>query len=384
MRIAQIVPLHIAVPPAGYGGTERVVYNLTEALVSRGHEVTLFATGDSRTSARLVPMVEKGIFFDPSVEWAALHMAELEYVYSRAHQFDVIHSHMDYLTLPYVARTPTPTVLTLHGRLDQPEFKQVFGANPGVNYVSISDSQRRDLSNLNWVATVYHGIDVASFPYSPRRGKYLLFVGRMSPEKRCDLAIAVAKRAGVPLKIAAKIDHKERAYFESTIEPLLKDPLIEFVGEKNEDEKRELMRDALALLLPIDWPEPFGMVFIEALACGTPVITRSCGSVPELLQDGLTGYIAQDEEGLAAAVGRLDRISRLACRRWAEQRFDRQRMAAGYERVYERVIQRQQPRERERERARAPLFSLPRHREMAPDLAPGTVASEPPTAPVAM
>ncbi len=386
MRIAQIVPLHIAVPPAGYGGTERVVYNLTEALVSRGHEVTLFATGDSQTSAKLVPMAEKGIFFDPSVEWAALHMAELEHVYSRAHQFDVIHSHLDYLTLPYIARTSTPTVLTLHGRIDQPEFKQVFRAHPGVNYISISDSQRTSLPDLNWVATVYHGIDVASFPYSPRRGKYLLFVGRMSPEKRCDMAIAVAKRAGVPLKIAAKIDHKERPYFESVIEPLLKDPLIEFVGEKNEDEKRELMRDAMALLLPIDWPEPFGMVFIEALACGTPVLTRSCGSVPELLQDGLTGYIAQDEDGLAAAVGRLDRISRLACRHWAEQRFDRQRMAAGYERVYERVIQRQQPsareRARERERARTPLFSLPRQRE--PELAPGTIASEPPTAPVAM
>ena len=382
MRIAQIVPLHIAVPPVGYGGTERVVSNLTEALVSRGHDVTLFATGDSQTSAKLVPLAKKGIFFDPNVEWGALHMAELDYVYSRAHQFDVIHSHLDYLTLPYITRTTTPTVLTLHGRLDQPEFKLVFRANPGANYVSISNSQRRDVPDLNWMATVYHGVDVASFPYSPRRGKYLLFVGRMSPEKRCDLAIAVAKRTGIPLKIAAKIDHKERPYFEETIEPLLKDDLIEFVGEKNEEEKRELMRDALALLLPIDWPEPFGMVFIEALACGTPVITRPCGSVPELLQDGLTGYIAQDEEALAAAVGKLDRISRLDCRHWAEQRFDRQRMAAGYERVYQRAIQRQQPRVRERERAS--LFPLPRRTELAPELAPGAFPSEPPPAPVAL
>ncbi|HEX6798117.1 MAG TPA: glycosyltransferase family 4 protein [Ktedonobacterales bacterium] len=377
MRIAQIVPLHIAVPPAGYGGTERVVHNLTEALVCRGHEVTLFATGDSRTSAKLVPLAEKGIFFDPSVEWAALHMAELEHVYARAHQFDVIHSHLDYLTLPYISRTTTPTVLTLHGRLDQPEFKQIFRANAGATYVSISNSQRRDIPDINWVATVHHGVDVASFPYSPRRGKYLLFVGRMSPEKRCDMAIRIAKRAGIPLKIAAKIDHKERSYFERTIKPMLDDELIEFVGEKDEDEKRELMRDALALLLPIDWPEPFGMVFIEALACGTPVLTRPCGSVPELLQDGLTGYIAEDEVALAGAVGRLDRISRLACRRWAEQRFDRQRMAAGYERVYERAIQRQQSRVRPRERA--PLFALPRR----PELTPGTFASEPPIAPVA-
>ena len=381
MRIAQIVPLHIAVPPAGYGGTERVVHNLTEALVSRGHEVTLFATGDSRTSAKLVPLAEKGIFFDPSVEWGALHMAELEYVYARAHQFDVIHSHLDYLTLPYISRTQTPTVLTLHGRLDQPEFKQIFRANAGATYVSISDSQRRDIPDINWVATVHHGVDVASFPYSPRRGKYLLFVGRMSPEKRCDMAIRIAKRAGIPLKIAAKVDHKEKPYFERTIRPLLDDDMIEFVGEKNEDEKRELMRDALALLLPIDWPEPFGMVFIEALACGTPVLTRPCGSVPELLQDGLTGYIAEDEVALADAVGRLDRISRLACRRWAEQRFDRQRMAAGYERVYARAIQRRQPRERARERA--PLFSLPRRPELTPELAPGSFTSEPPIAPVA-
>lgn len=376
MRIAQIVPLHVAVPPAGYGGTERVVYNLTEALVSRGHEVTLFATGDSRTSAKLVPLAEKAICFDPAIEWAALHMAELEYVYNRAHQFDVIHSHLDYLTLPYISRTTTPTVLTLHGRLDQPEFRRVFNANLGANYVSISNSQRRDVPDINWVATVYHGIDVASFPYSPRRGKYLAFVGRMSPEKRCDMAIAIARRTGIPLKIAAKIDHKERPYFERVIRPLLDDPLVEFLGEQNEDEKRALLRDALALLLPIDWPEPFGMAFIEALACGTPVLTRPCGSVPELLQDGLTGYIAEDEDALAAAVGRLDRISRLACRHWAEQRFDRQRMAAGYERVYERARQRQKLRVREQERA--PLFSLPRQ----PELTPGKLASEPPIAPV--
>lgn len=377
MRIAQVVPLHIAVPPAGYGGTERVVHNLTEALVSRGHEVTLFATGDSRTSARLIPVVEHGIFFDPEVEWTALHMTELERVYRRAHHFDVIHSHLDYLTLPYISRTATPTIITLHGRLDRPEFEQIFHANAGATYVSISDSQRRAIPNINWVATVHHGIDVSSFPFSPRHGKYLLFVGRMSPEKRCDMAIAIARRAGVPLKIAAKIDHKERPYFERVIRPLLDDPRndppIEFLGEKNEEEKRELLRDALALLLPIDWPEPFGMVFIEALACGTPVLTRPCGSVPELLEDGVTGYIAEDEETLAAAVGRLDRISRFACRTFAEQRFDRQRMAAAYERVYERALGRQQP------QPRAPLFAVRRQSE----LAPGTLVGESPTRPVA-
>lgn len=377
MRIAQIVPLHISVPPAGYGGTERVVYNLTEALVSRGHEVTLFAAGDSRTSAKLVPQVAQGIFFDPAIDWTALHMAELERVYSRAHQFDVIHSHLDFLTLPYISRTTTPTVLTLHGRLDKPEYRQIFRANPGASYVSISNSQRRAVPDINWVATVYHGIDVSSFPFSPRPGTYLLFLGRMSPEKRCDLAIAVARRAGVPLKIAAKVDHTERPYFERVIQPLLDDPHndtpIEFLGEKNEVEKRELLRGALALLLPIDWPEPFGMVFIEALACGTPVLTRPCGSVPELLEDGLTGYIAEDVETLAAAVARLDRISRLACRRWAEERFDRRRMAAGYEQVYERALRRQRPHTRER----APLVTLPRPAQMVPERLMG----EPPTAP---
>jgi glycosyltransferase involved in cell wall biosynthesis len=379
MHIAQIVPLHIAVPPAGYGGTERVVHNLTEALVSRGHHVTLFATGDSKTRADLVPMAKKGIFFDPRIEWSALHMAELEEVYSRAHQFDVIHSHLDYITLPYVSRTSTPTILTLHGRLDRPEFQLMYRVYPYANYVSISDSQRRDVPGLNWAATVYHGIDVEGFEYSPNPGKYLLFVGRMSPEKGCETAIAVAKRAGVPLKIAAKTDHYERAYFERTIRPLLDDPLIEYLGEKDEEEKRELMRGALALLLPIDWPEPFGMVFIEALACGTPVLTRPRGSVPELLQDGVTGYIAESEEALAAAVGRLDRISRRTCRHWAEQRFDRQRMAADYERVYERMCQRARPVQRPHVRTRTPLYTLPKRLPMPPE----TFAGGPPAEPVA-
>lgn len=355
MRIAQIVPLHVSVPPTKYGGTERVVHNLTEALVADGHEVTLFATADSQTSARLVPMLERGIYFDATVDATAHHMAMLEHVYSRAHQFDVIHSHLDYVTLPYIHHTQTPTVITLHGRLDAPEHKRVFRASPGANYVSISDSQRRDLPDINYIATIHHGIDVASFPFSRSRGEYLAFVGRMSPEKRPDLAIEIACRVGIPLKIAAKIDDKERPYFKSTIQPLLKErrKLVEFVGEVDEQGKRELMRNALALLLPIDWPEPFGMVFSEALACGTPVITRPCGSAPELLKDNVTGYIASTADELVAAVRRVHRISRMACRQWAEERFDRRRMAADYERVYLKLL-------RSRTGGRRPIYSMPR------------------------
>ncbi|MFI5272110.1 MAG: glycosyltransferase family 4 protein [Ktedonobacterales bacterium] len=353
MRIAQVVPLHIAVPPAGYGGTERVVHNLVEALVKRGHEVTLFATGDSQTSAKLVPMVKRGIFFDPKVDATALHLAMLERVYERANQFDVIHSHLDFLTLPYFGRSATPTVLTLHGRLDTPEYQAAFRTVPNANYVSISDSQRTDLPDVTWMRTVHHGIDVASFPYSPKPGGYLAFVGRMTHEKRPDLAIEIAKQAGIPLKIAAKIDHKERPYFERTIRPLLDHPLIEFLGERDEHGKRELMRNALALLLPIDWPEPFGMVFIEALACGTPVITRPCGSVPELLKNGVTGYIGREVGELVEAARRVHTLSRLACRRWAELRFDREQMAAGYEKVYHMAMLQQQT------RARGKLIRMP-------------------------
>jgi glycosyltransferase involved in cell wall biosynthesis len=353
MRIAQVVPLHIPVPPPKYGGTERVVYNLVEGLVRAGHDVTLFASGDSRTSARLVPKIDQHIFFDPDVDATAFHVAMLTDIYRQAHRFDVIHSHLDYLTLPFVATTDVPTVITLHGRQDIPYAQVALRRYPHANYVSISGSQRRDIPNLNWVATVHHGVEVASFEFHPERGRYLTFVGRMSPEKRPDLAIEVAKRTGIPLKLAAKVDHKERAYFENEIRPLMDDPLIEWLGEVDEAQKRDLMANALALLLPIDWPEPFGMVFIEALACGTPVITCPLGAVPELLQDGVTGFMGCTLDELVAAVEHIDTISRLACRRYAEVRFDTARMAADYVRVYDRV----QPPDRASRPARS--YSVP-------------------------
>lgn len=347
MRIAQVVPLQVAVPPKAYGGTERVVYNLTEALVRLGHDVTLFASGDSTTSAKLVPMIDSAICFDPDVDVSALHTAMLQDIYSQAKQFDVIHSHLDYLTLPFVDRTNTPTVLTLHGRLDKPEWDSVFHAYADANYISISDSQRTHIPDLNWLATVYHGIDVDSFKYYPKQGEYLTFVGRMSPEKRCHIAIEVAKRTGIPLKIAAKVDSKEMPYFETVIKPQLDHPLIEWLGELDELSKRDLMGNALALILPIDWPEPFGMVFIESLACGTPVVTCPCGSVPELLKDGVTGYIGYTVDELVEAVEKVRSISRVGCRRYAKRRFDMGRMALEYVNVYSKV------------RGRRPLFTAP-------------------------
>jgi glycosyltransferase involved in cell wall biosynthesis len=337
MRIAQVVPLHVAVPPHAYGGTERVVHNLTEALVKLGHDVTLFASGDSKSSAKLVSGIDRAIHFNPEVEAAAYHSAHLTDVYRQGDQFDVIHSHMDYLTLPFVEMTKTPTVLTLHGRLDQPEFARVFRTYPNANYVSISDSQRRDIPDLNWVATVHHGVDVASFKFYPKRGDYLCFVGRFSPEKRAHVAIEIAKRTGMPLKIAAKWDSKDASYFHTVVEPLLNDPIVEYLGELDEMAKRDLMGKALALILPIDWPEPFGMVFIEALACGTPVITCPKGSVPELLLDGVTGSVRCDVDELVEAVKHVHLISREGCRRYAEQRFDTRRMALEYINVYSQV-----------------------------------------------
>ncbi len=339
MRIAQVAPLQVVVPPRAYGGPERVIANLTEALVRLGHDVTLFATGDSQTSAGLVSMREAALNFNPAVEATAIHIAELTEVYRRAGEFDVIHSHLDYLTLPFAAASATPTVVTLHGRLDAPEFTHVLRLYHDASYVAISDCQRDYIPDLNWVRTIHHGVDVAAFPFNPDPGDYLIFVGRISPEKDPVRAIRVAKLAGIPLVIAAKVDPKDRGYFEEKVRPLLNDPLIQFVGEANEERKRQLMSGALALLLPIDWPEPFGMVFIESLACGTPVLTRPCGSVPELLRDGVTGYIRVDDDELAEAALRVRDISRAGCRAYARERFDMRRMALDYARVYAHLVE---------------------------------------------
>jgi glycosyltransferase involved in cell wall biosynthesis len=343
MRIAQVAPLHISVPPKDYGGTERCVYNLTEALVKMGHDVTLFATGDSKTSAHLEPMCPEAVFFDPAVDAPALHVAELAEVYGRADEFDVIHSHLDYLTLPFVQTTTTPTILTLHGRLDRSEFGSVFRTYKHANYVSISESQRSFLPDLNWAGTVHHALDLCRFKFYPQPGDYLAFVGRMAPEKRPDRAIEIAKRAGIPLKIAAKIDAKERPYFESVVKPLLDHPLIDYVGMLDEQEKSKLIGNALALLLPIEWPEPFGIVFIEALACGTPVLTCPHGAVPEILEDGVTGFICKTDDELVETLERIGEISREGCREYVRRKFDITHMAMKYVNVYSKVQQRRPP-----------------------------------------
>lgn len=366
MRIAQVVPLHVAVPPHAYGGTERVVHNLTEALVKLGHDVTLFASGDSRTSARLVAGIDRAINFDREVDAAAHHVAMLKEVYSQADRFDVIHSHLDYLTLPFLETTTTPTVLTLHGRIDALECQRVYNAYRDANYVAISHSQRRHARNIRWMGTVYHGIDVEDYSFYPEPGDYLCFVGRFSPEKRADRAIEIAKRVGIPLKIAAKVDAKDEKYFRREIEPLLDHPLIEYFGQLDETRKRELVGKSLALVLPIDWPEPFGMVFIEALACGTPVLTCPCGSVPELLKDGVTGYIRKTVDELTAMVPELPAISRAGCRAYAKRRFDTRRMALEYVSIYSQA------------QGRRALFTAPEREApvIPPGVAPGIAGDE--------
>lgn len=340
MRIAQIAPLQVAVPPKGYGGTERVIAELTDALVQRGHDVTLFASGDSQTRARLVPFVPAALGFSPAADPVETHLALLTEVYRRAasNEFDVIHSHLEQLTLPFIRGVRTPTVLTIHSRVDRPGLVRLLRAYPDAHLVSISNSQREPVPAAGWVATVYHGVDVQSFPFSSQPGDYLVFVGRIAPEKGPDRAIKIATRAGIPLKIAAKIDPKDRAYFRQVVEPLLHYPLIDFLGPVNEQRKRALMRGARALLLPIDWPEPFGMVFIEALACGTPVLTCPNGAAPEVVEDGVTGFIRAADEDLADAVRELPAIDRTTCRRHAEERFDTARMTENYVQVYQRLM----------------------------------------------
>lgn len=338
MRIAQVAPLYVATPPRSYGGTERIISALTEALVQRGHEVTLFATGDSRTNARLVACVPQALGFDHIFESGAAHVAMLAQVYRRASEFDIIHSHVDYHTLPFAATSDTPTIITLHGALDIPAYPEALSAFPDIHYVSISNSQREPLPHLNWAATVYHGIDTRSIPFSERPGAYLLFVGRISPEKGPERAIAIARKCGIPLKIAAKIDPKDRTFFERTVKPLLDDPLIEYLGPVNEQRKRELMKNALALLAPIRWPEPFGLVYIEALACGLPVLTCPNGAAPEILREGVTGYMRERDDELAEAALRVAEIDRAGCRAWVERYFDVSTMTENYLAVYESVI----------------------------------------------
>jgi glycosyltransferase involved in cell wall biosynthesis len=335
MRIAQIAPLHEAVPPKLYGGTERVVSYLTEELVALGHDVTLFASGDSVTSARLEAVWPRALRLDPAIrDPIAPHMLLMETVRRQADDFDVLHFHMDYWPFSLFSRQKTPFVTTLHGRLDLAELQPVFNTFPHVPVVSISDSQRRPLPQANFVGTVLHGLPEKLLTPQPAKQGYLAFLGRIAPEKCPDRAIRIARACGLPLKIAAKVDKVDQQYFESVIRPLLTGPDVELIGEISDREKPAFLSGAHALLMPIDWPEPFGLVMIEAMACGTPVIAFNRGSVPEIIEDGVTGFIVEDEMSAVGAVERAMRLSREKVRARFDARFTARRMAEDYLAVY--------------------------------------------------
>ncbi len=341
MRIAQVAPLFESVPPRLYGGTERVVSYLTEELVRQGHDVTLFASGDSVTSATLVPGCESALWRDPECrETLPHHVRLMELVFHEAPRFDIIHFHCDYIHFPLLRYHRTPTVTTLHGIVRRHDLKPLLHAYPEVPLVAISDDQRAPVPWANWQGTVHHGLPRGLHTFRADPGEYLLFIGRISPEKRLDRAIEIARRSGRKLKVAAKIYDEDRAYYQGSIEPLLRESqsFVEFVGEVGGRDKDELIGHAHALLFPIDWPEPFGLVMIEALACGTPVIAWRNGSVPEIIEEGRTGHIVDNIDEAVAAVGNAGHLSRGDCRESFEDRFDAARMASNYERVYRRLL----------------------------------------------
>lgn len=338
MKIAQVAPLFEAVPPKFYGGTERVVSFLTEALVAMGHEVTLFASGDSITSAKLEPVWPRALRLDPTIrDTLAPQTLLLERVFRMAQQFDIMHFHLDYFPASLFSRQPVPFVTTLHGRLDLPELRQVYAGLPEQNLVSISDSQRLPLPEANFIATVLHGLPENLLSPSPVEPSYVAFLGRICPEKRPDRAIRIAHAAGEHLKLAAKVDKVDAEYFQSTIQPMLSAE-AELIGEINDDAKSVFLSGAKALLMPIDWPEPFGLVMIEAMACGTPVIAFNHGSVPEIIENGVTGFIVSSEAEAAEALARVNELDRNVIRARFEARFTAQRMAEDYLDVYESLI----------------------------------------------
>jgi glycosyltransferase involved in cell wall biosynthesis len=339
MRIAQVAPLYESVPPQTYGGTERVVSYLTEELVRLGHEVTLFASGDSLTSARLVPACARALRLDPGVtDQLAHHVLLLEEVYAQQEEFDVLHFHIDYLHYPLTRRQRARHLTTLHGRLDIPDLVPLYREFHEMPVVSISDAQRRPLPWLRWLRTVYHGLPEREFPFGAGDGGYLAFLGRISPEKGVETAIEIARAAGVPLAIAAKVDRADREYFEQSVRPLLAQSHVEFLGEIGGADKARFLGRALGLLFPIDWPEPFGLVMIEAMACGTPIVARRCGSVPEVMADPRSGFIFDTLEEAVAAVGRLPALARRGCRQVFEERFTAPRMARDYVEVYRGLV----------------------------------------------
>lgn len=336
MRIAQIAPLYESVPPQLYGGTERVVSYLTEELVAQGHEVTLFASGDSQTSARLIPSGRRALRLDGScVDQLACHYLMLENVIERAHEFDILHFHVDYLHFPFSKRCAVPHLTTLHGRLNIPELALLHRAFPEAPLVSISMSQRKPLPWANWIGNVYHGLPSPTFAPGSGRKNYLAFIGRIAREKRVDRAVKIAVKSGMSLRIAAKIDPSDREYYEKEIKPLLQHPLVEYIGEISEEQKPAFLGDAYAQIFPIDWPEPFGLCMIEAMSLGTPTVAFDCGSVSEVIRDGVTGFVVNSVAGAVEAIPKIAFLSRAACRREFDQRFLASRMAEDYVRLYE-------------------------------------------------
>jgi glycosyltransferase involved in cell wall biosynthesis len=337
MKIAQVAPLFESVPPKGYGGTERVVSYLTEALVELGHEVRLYASGDSVTTAQLRTMCPRSLRLDESsIDPVADHVHLAETVFRESEECDVVHSHIDYIGYPLWRRMRTPHLTTLHGRLDIPNLVNIYREFAEVPVVSVSNCQRQPLPQANWLSTVYHGLPESLYTFHEKPGNYLAFLGRISPEKRADLAIKIARAAGMPIKIAAKVDKVDRAYFESVIQPQIDGREVEYLGEIGEAEKGEFLGNAFALLFPIAWPEPFGLVMIEAMACGTPVIARPCGSVSEVMQRE-TGFIMDSCEDAVRGIGKLSGFDRKLCRAVFEKKFTATRMAKDYLALYERV-----------------------------------------------
>lgn len=346
MRIAQVAPLTEAVPPKLYGGTERVVHWLTEELVALGNDVTLFASGDSQTSAKLDAGWPKALRLDGSVrDPNALHMEMLERVRQKCDddEFDILHFHLDYYPFSLFARQPTPFVTTLHGRLDLPEHQPVFTTFSKAPVISISNAQRRPVPQANFIRTIHHGLPEKLLTPQPITPSYLAVLGRIAPEKGVDRAIKIAIRAGIPLKIAAKIDRADQDYYDAVVRPLMDHPLVEYIGEIGDHEKPHFLSGAFGLLLPIDWPEPFGLVMIESMACGTPVIAYNRGSVPEIIDEALTGFIVEDETSAVAAVGRLPQMDRAAVRAQFEARFTARRMALDYLAAYRSMTETSTP-----------------------------------------
>jgi glycosyltransferase involved in cell wall biosynthesis len=346
MRIAQVAPLTEAVPPKLYGGTERVVHWLTEELVALGNDVTLFASGDSQTSAKLDATWPKALRLDGNVRDAnALHIVMLERVRQKCddEEFDFLHFHLDYYPFSLFSRQPTPFLTTLHGRLDLPEHQPVFHTFSRIPVVSISNAQRRPVPQANWLRTVHHGMPEKLLTPRPVSPSYLAVLGRIAPEKGVDRAIKIAIRCGMPLKIAAKIDRADQDYYDEVMRPLMAHPLVEYIGEISDHEKSDFLSGALGLLLPIDWPEPFGLVMIEAMACGTPVVAYNRGSVTEIIEENLTGFVVEDEISAVAAVGRLPQLNREAIRQQFERRFTSRRMALDYLAAYRELMEEATP-----------------------------------------